>query len=106
MKTLLPCTAAAFFALCLSSCDSPELAKKRDQQLLEIAQLKGELTLVEEKLKTVPADRSDELAALQAEVAAQQAVAKKLEAEVAELDAKKRTLEKDFTEYKSKYVVR
>jgi septal ring factor EnvC (AmiA/AmiB activator) len=100
------CSALALFSLIICSCDSPELTQKRDKQLLEISKLRGELSLVEEKLKTIPADRSDDLAQIETDAKAQQAEVKKLEAEVAELEAKKAALEKDFAEYKSKYVIR
>ena len=59
-------TVAALVA-CLHSCDSPELVRKRDQQSIEITKLKGELAIVEEKLKDVPPDRSKELATIEEE---------------------------------------
>lgn len=92
--------------LCLPSCDSPEMVKKRDQQALEISRLQGELAILEEQLKDVPVDRSGELERLEAEAQAQKEELTTLESEVSSLEAKKESLEKAFEEYKAKYVIR
>jgi predicted nucleic acid-binding Zn-ribbon protein len=105
MKPSLYCLSLCAFAL-LSSCDSPELVQKRDKQALEIARLKGELALTEEKLKTVPADRSGDLLEIEATAKVQQEEITKLEAEIADLQTKKQAIEKEFEDYKSKYVIR
>jgi predicted nucleic acid-binding Zn-ribbon protein len=106
MKSILNFAMLVAVAASISSCESPELARKRDQQLLEIARLKGELALVEEKLKALPPDRSESLAKAEAESVAQNVELKKLESEIADLELKKASLEKEFDAYKSKYVIR
>lgn len=106
MKSILHYTLLLTVSIAVSSCESPELARKRDQQLLEIARLKGELALVEEKMKALPPDRSESLAKAEAEEAAQNEEMKKLESEIADLEVKKKALEKEFEDYKSKYVIR
>ncbi len=105
MKLLIPCTAAAFL-FCLASCDSPEMVRKRDQQSIELTKLKGELAILEEKLKDVPVDHSEELSALEEQAKVQQAEISKLEGEIQNLEAKKEAVQKDFEDYKRKYVVR
>jgi len=93
-------------AVALTSCDSPELVRKRDKQSLEITRLRNELALTEEKLKYVPADRSAELLEIEATAKAQQEEIEKLETEIAELEVKKKAIEKELADYKGKYVIR
>jgi septal ring factor EnvC (AmiA/AmiB activator) len=93
-------------AVALPSCESPELARKRDKQALEITRLRNELALTEEKLKDIPEDRSSELLEIEATAKAQQEEIDQLEAEIAELEVKKKAIEKELADYKSKYVIR
>lgn len=93
-------------AVALTSCESPELARKRDKQNLEITRLRNELALTEEKLKDVPEDRSEELLEIEATAKAQQEEIGQLETEIADLEVKKKAIEKELSDYKSKYVIR
>lgn len=105
MKTAFLVPLCGLAAL-VSSCESPELARKRDKQALEIARLRNELALTEEKLKDIPEDRSEELIEIEATAKAQQEEIDQLEAEIADLEVKKKAAEKELSEYKSKYVIR
>jgi septal ring factor EnvC (AmiA/AmiB activator) len=94
-------------AVALSSCgDNPELVEKRERQNAELAQLRGELALVEEKLKNMPPDRSEELAEARAESANQEAELARLNAEIMELEARRKAIDAEFQEYRRKYAVR
>jgi predicted nucleic acid-binding protein len=106
MSLLRACSLAAISTLFLCSCESRELTLKKEQQAIEITRLKGELNLIEEKLRNLPVDKSTELAAAEIEAEAQKEEVKELEAEVTALEAKKRDLEKQFEDYKRKYAVR
>lgn len=106
MKTLITLLSVGALVVTVSSCDSPELARKRDKQVLEITRLKNELALTEEKLKSVPTDRSAELLEIEATAKVQQEEISKLEAEISDLEAKKKAVEKELDDYKSKYVIR
>lgn len=101
-STLLPILAAAF---ALSSCGEDELlVQKREQQVIEIAKLRGELTLIEKKLADMPLDRSEELASKAA--AEQAAEAERLEKEIGELNARRRAIESEFDRYRRTYAVK
>lgn len=99
-------TLAVIPALFLISCESKELTRKREQQNIEITRLKGELTLIEQKLNNLPPDRSAEVASAEIEAESQKEELKELEADVAELEVKKREIEQQFTDYKRKYAIR
>ena len=86
--------------------DDPKLVEKREQQKAEISRLKGEIALIEEKLKNLPPDVSEELAAAKKQSEEQTAEVARLEAEVAALDARKRTLQNEFDSYRAKYQVK
>jgi peptidoglycan hydrolase CwlO-like protein len=83
--------------------DDPQLVAKREQQKAEIAKLKGELALIEEKLKNLPPDISDELKTTRELAEKQQSEVAGLEKEVAALEERKRTLQSEFDSYKVKY---
>lgn len=88
----------------LTSCgDDPAMVEKREKQKTEITRLKGELNLIEEKLKNMPGDVSEELAKARKSGEQQAEEIAKLEAEVAALDARKRTLQSEFDSYRAKY---
>lgn len=106
MKILVHCSFLVLLGAALPSCENPELARKRDAQQLEIARLKGELAVMEEKLKDVPPDRSEDLARVEQEADVQKQELAKIEAEVTALEAKKAALEKEYDDYKSKYTIR
>jgi len=100
------CSLAVIPTLFLVACESKELTRKKEQQNIEITRLKGELDLIEEKLRNLPPDKTSELAAAEVEAESQKEEVKELEAEVTALEAKKRDLEKQFEDYKRKYVIR
>jgi outer membrane murein-binding lipoprotein Lpp len=106
MKSITLHAAVAAFAITLSSCDSPELVQKRDQQAIEITKLRGEVAVLEERLKDLPPDRTSDVAAIEEETKKQQSEISKLESEIKDLETKKESVQKDFDEYKRKYVIR
>ncbi len=106
MKSTILCTTVAVFAAVLCSCDSPEAVRKRDQQALEITKLRGELAVLEERLKSLPPDRTADLSAIEEETKKQQEEITKLEGEIKDLEAKRESVKKEFEEYKRKYVIR
>ena len=67
LSSLVPITV---ILLTFPSCgEDPALVEKRRVQEKEIAQLRSDLALMEERLKSLPPDRSDELAAAELEAA-------------------------------------
>jgi chromosome segregation ATPase len=96
----------SFFCLISIGCgDDPALVEKREKQKAELVRMKGELALIEEKLKNLPPDVSEELA--QAKVLSSKLTDEvaKLEAELAELEAKKRAQKSEFEAYQRKYQI-
>ena len=95
---------AVFIALACVSCkDDPKLVAQRDKQKAEIAQLKGELTVLEGKLKNLPPDVTKDLEEAK-DVANELArEVKELEDEVAELDREMRASQGKLDAYKAKY---
>jgi septal ring factor EnvC (AmiA/AmiB activator) len=90
-----------------SSCNEDEaLIQKREQQLVEIAKLRGELTLIEAKLADIPPDRSQELAETRAKIEEQTAAADQLEKEIGELNARRRAIENEFDQYRRNYAIK
>ena len=107
MRFLLSGPLTVLFALsCVSCGDDPKLVAKRDQQKAEIAKLKGEIALIEEKLKSLPPDVTTQLAEAKALSAKQSSEVAVLEAEVTALEARKRSLQNEFDAYKLKYQVK
>jgi len=92
--------------LCASCHDDPQLVEKREKQKSEIVRLKGELALIEEKLKNLPPDVSDQLTEAKALSEKQAAEVTALESEVAALEARKRSLQSEFEAYQAKYQVK
>lgn len=91
-------------ALALASCgDPPELVARSEQQKAEIAKLRGEIALLEEKLRSLPADVSTQLDQAKKKEAAQKEEIEQLETEIADLQARKRELGKEFDVYRAKY---
>ncbi len=102
-----PVFLAVVAALFCASCgDDPKLVEKRERQKAEISRLKGELALVEEKLKSLPPDVTADLAEAKELAEKQTAEVAVLEAEVAALEAKKRSLQGEFEAYQAKYSVK
>ena len=97
----------ALSIITLTSCgDDPKLVEKREKQKAEITRLKGEIALIEEKLKSLPADVSSDFAQAKQTAEKQNAEVERLESEVASLDAKKRSLQKEYDAYRIKYQVK
>lgn len=95
---------AVISILTFSSCsEDPKQVEKREKQKIEITRLKGEIALIEEKLKDLPPDVSSELAEAKKTSEQQNAEVEKLEREVAALDARKRSLQSEFDAYRIKY---
>ena len=91
-------------SLCCFSCtEDPKLVEKREQQKAEISRLKGELALIEEKLKSIPPDVTEQLAEARVLTEKQTAEAAQLETEVAALEARKTALKSEFEAYQAKY---
>ena len=101
------CSLAVLFSLSCASCgDDPKLVEKREKQKAEIIRLKGELALIDEKLKNLPPDVSADLAIARTLSEKQSAEVAGLETEVAALEAKKRSLQDEFDAYRAKYQVK
>lgn len=97
-------SAALFCGLLLTSCgDDPELVARKEQQQAEIAKLRGEIALLDEKLRNMPADVSGELEKAKEIEESQKAEIARLEGEIADLQTKKRELGKEFDVYRAKY---
>lgn len=79
------------------------LVAKREKQKAEISRLNGELALIEEKLKNMPPDVSEELDAARKKTEEQSAEISILEKEISGLDARKRALQSEFDSYRAKY---
>jgi predicted nucleic acid-binding Zn-ribbon protein len=90
--------------LLFSSCgDDPKLVEKREKQRAEITRLKGELALIDEKLKNLPPDVSAELRDARQNSEKQNAEVAQLGKDVVALESKKRELQASFTAYQAKY---
>ncbi len=88
------------------SCEEdPKLVAKREKQKAEIIQLTGELAILEEKIKAMPPDVSEELAETKKAAEQQAAEVATLEAEVAQLQARKAAAQTEFDAYKAKYPI-
>ena len=91
----------------LPSCgDNPKLVAVREQQKAEIAQLSGELALIEEKIRHMPQDVSDELETTRKKAEQQKAEIAQLESEIAQLEARKLSLQEEFQAYRVKYQIK
>ena len=107
LSKLLRLAACFATALSISSCgDDPELVKKTQEQQAEITRLRGEVALIDEKLRNLPADKSSELAEAKKVAETQTAEIKALEEEIASLEARKKSIDEEFKAYQRKYAVR
>lgn len=98
---------AILLALFSVSCsDDPKLVEKREKQKVELARLRGEISLLDEKIRNLPPDVTDQLAEARQIAAKQAAEVASLEAEVTALEARKRSLENEFEAYQAKYQVK
>jgi septal ring factor EnvC (AmiA/AmiB activator) len=89
--------------LCCSCGEDPKMVEKRDRQQAEITRLKGEIALIDEKLKSMPPDVGEELEAARKRTAEQTSTLAELEKEIAALEAKKRAIQTEFDSYRAKY---
>jgi chromosome segregation ATPase len=109
MKQLFPRSiricAVLFLALSVSCGEDPELVKKRQEQKLEIARLEGELQILNEQLKGIPADRSAELTEMKKKLDDQTLQLEQLEQEIIKLEKDKRDAEQRFEDFKKKYPI-
>ena len=102
-----PCSLAFLLAICCTSCsDDPKLVEKREKQKAEISRLRGQLALIEEKLKSLPPDVSGDLTEARQLAEKQSAEVAGLEAEVTALESRKRALQAEFDAYRAKYQVK
>lgn len=101
-----PSLSVILVILCASCQDDPLLVEKREKQKAEIVRLKGELALIDEKLKNLPPDVSEQLTEAKALSEKQSAEVAALESEVATLEARKRSLQNEFETYQLKYQVK
>jgi chromosome segregation ATPase len=107
MNLAQSCWLLVLFSLVFTSCgDDPKLVEKKEKQKAEIIRLKGELAFIEEKLKSLPADVTTDLAEARKLSEKQTAEVAELEKEVAGLEARKRSLQSEFDSYKAKYQVK
>ena len=88
---------------CVSCGDDPKLVEKRAKQRAEIADIKGDLELIDERLKQLPPDVTAELSEARKASEEQSAEVAKLEAEVDALEKEKRALQAEFDAYQVKY---
>lgn len=100
------CSVALLVALCSASCSDPALTEKREKQKTEIARLKGELALVNEKLKNLPPDVTEQLEEAKKVSEKQTGEVTALETEIATLESRKKSLQSEFDVYKLKYQVK
>jgi hypothetical protein len=92
--------------LLLASCgDDPKMVEKYETQKIEIAKLKGELLLIEEKLKNLPPDVAKDLTKAKEESEKQASEIALLETDVTSLEAKKRQLQSEYDAYKLRYQI-
>jgi hypothetical protein len=99
-----PWSLAILLVLALTSCgDDPVMVEKREKQRAEIIKLKGELALIDERIKIMPPDVSEELTVAKQVAAKNAAEVAELETEVAALEAKKRAVQEEFDTYRIHY---
>lgn len=93
----------ALLAMASVSCEDPKLVEKRDSQKAEITKLRGEIALIEEKLKSLPPDVTGDLEVARSLANKQKEEIESLEKEVAELNDKREALEAEYEAYQVKY---
>jgi hypothetical protein len=95
---------AVLLGLTFTSCgEDPVLVEKREKQRAEIIRLKGELALIDERIKSMPPDVSEELDAAKLVAAQNAAEVEELETEVASLEAKRRAVQDEYDSYRIRY---
>ncbi len=108
MKTLFLTGIILAASLILSSCggEDPKLVKRHGEQQAEIARLNGELALLQERLKNLPPDQSNELSKTVEVSEKLEEERSRLEGEVVVLEAEHKELVEKFEDYKRKYAIR
>ena len=102
-----PLLVAIALSIPLISCnEDPELVRKRGEQEAEIAKLKGELAIMDERLKFMPEDKTADLEEAKRETKKLEEEHERLVGEVAGLEEENRKIQREYEEYKRKYVVR
>lgn len=91
---------------CASCGEDPGLVAKRDAQKSELARLNGELALIQEKLKNMPPDVSEDLEKAKVLEEQKSAEIEQLEGELADLTERKRALQAEFDAYRAKYQIK
>ncbi|RYD56575.1 MAG: hypothetical protein EOP83_21305 [Verrucomicrobiaceae bacterium] len=103
----LRCVAALAICVALSSCgDDPELVKKREQQKAEISKLSGELSILKERLESIPPDKAVNIEELKEKAENNRTQIASLETEVEALGKEKAEIEKQHQAYKRKYIAK
>ena len=99
----------AALAICvgLSSCgDDPELVKKREQLKAETSRLNGELSILKERLESIPPDKAVNIEELKEKAENNRTQIASLESEVEALGKEKAEIEKKHKDYRLKYAVK
>jgi FtsZ-binding cell division protein ZapB len=103
----LRCVVALALCVALSSCgDDPELVKKREQLKAETSKLNGELSILKERLESMPKDKAVDIDKLKEQAENNRTQIASLESEVEALGKEKADIEKQHQAYKRKYVVK
>lgn len=84
----------------------PELVRKRGEQKATIERLRGELSLLEQKMENPPRDASPELEKLRTEISETEERIQRTEAQISELEKDHRELEQELEQYKKDYPLR
>lgn len=88
----------------VASCkDDSELIAKSEKQKEEITRLRHEITLVETRLRNIPEDKSDDVAAAEAKLKQLTFETNKVDSEITELQREKDSLDQELAEFKKKY---
>jgi predicted trehalose synthase len=101
------CSTAAIFLMALASCgEDPKMVEKREKQKAEIARLTGELAIIEEKIKAMPADVSTDLEEAKKVAEKQAAEVVALGEDIAKLEERKAAIQSEYNAYKAKYQIK
>lgn len=101
-RVLTPIVLSLLFISCG---EDPELVKRHGEQEAEIAKLRGELALVQERLKNLPDDHSSELEKVVMESKKLETERKHLTEEVSSLEAEQKVLQEKYEAYQRKYAI-
>ena len=104
--TLFQIASFGLIFACTSCGDDPALVAKREKQKTEIAHLNGELALIQEKLKNMRPDVSEELEEAKELGDQKAAEIAQLEGELGDLMERKRALQTEFDAYRAKYQIK